>query len=746
MSAQDRSHILPLESFGLSAVPLTTHNIAWSPDAELAITSDDCVYLYFPEFPSAGTTAAAAFGSDFETQRQYHEVTFRFPVVETRRPELNRHLFTAAEQEFPDFPITFGAGVSLVANLGTSLNHAVAVEWSPSGLGLMRRSVLAVLTGTGALTIFCEGVSDGLGTIKMKGRNVRTVSSWVVPWSVGDSLLVPRAKGHESDYSKERITSFAWANGTNDPGSLLAYVNDEDEIVILTVQSRHDPAAPSGSAGEWRVEEVARFVAEGPHPKGDPTHPDYSPQGSSFALRWSPWLRKGPHKTCILSYITRNYVGFREVTVRAWKHMETPKVNVQSSDSNGICIHLGPDAFLQWEDMVWTVEGARSCRGIIATPARVQPFQVAFDGSAPPEVTTPHSVEVCGTNYASNEEAEQASNPITGMIIHPPNFSESTLTPYFSLVRLSVTASNHDWYQTNLPIASDPDTPNTKPKWVAEMTQFIEEKQPVALAYRPVNPEGKLPKGDNDEDVAGDEEDDDEDSDDEDDLDDDRSEWGSVEDFSKTEYLGELDRLTGMEKVNTTRLRTWGMTASPGGGTHAVFVTLNSTIKPERHTFGGMRCRVLFGTNITSIDDRFLAMKKLSTEGRMWEWMYGGAPAVPGASDLLSVNANNSSARTATREKLKEVASAQSCVFCGGLLVLEGRTSRCYNGHSFENCASTGIPIIMPGSTHTCSVCGLKCLKPQQVKTMARNSDLHDYIEKEVSPELCGGCGGKFMN
>ncbi|KAK8127914.1 hypothetical protein PG984_009022 [Apiospora sp. TS-2023a] len=746
MSTQDRAHVLPLESFAISAVPLTTHNIAWSPDAELAITSDDCVYLYFPEFPSRGTTAAGAFGSDFETQRQYYEVSFRFPVVEIRRPELNRHLFTASEQEFPDFPPTFGAGVSLVANIGTSLNHAVAVEWSPSGLGLMRRSVLAVLTGTGALTIFCEGVSDGLGTIKMKGRNVRTVSSWVVPWSVGDNLLVPRAKGHTSDYSKERITSFAWAKeAAEDAGSLLAYVNDEDEIVILAVQSRHDPAAPSGSAGEWKVEEVVRFMADGPHPKGDPAHPDFSPHGSSFALQWGPWLRKNRnYKTCILSYITRHYVGFREVTMPGyWRSMETPKVDIQSSDSSGICMHLAPDAFLQWEDMIWTVGGARVCRGIIATPARVQPFQVTFDSSAPPEVTTPHSPEVCGTTYASDEEAEQAMNPITGMVIHPPNLSESSPSPYFSLVRLSATVSNHDWYQINLPITSDPSNPNTRPRWVTEMTQFIEEKQPIALAYRPLNPEGKLPKGDNDEDAAGEEEEDeDEDEDDEED-DDDGSDWGSIEDFSKTEYLGEIDRLAGMEKVNMTRIRTWGMTASPGGGTHAVFVTLNSTIKPERHTFGGMRCRVLFGQNVTPPDERVLSMKKLSTEGRMWEWMYGGGPPVPGASDPVSVN---HSARNAAREKMKEVALNQSCVFCGDVLQPQGRTSRCGNGHSFEKCASTGIPIIAPGSTHTCSVCGLKCLKPQQVKAMTQNHELHEYIEKEVSAELCGGCGGKFMN
>lgn len=337
---------------------------------------------------------------------------------------------------------------------------------------------------------------------------------------------------------------------------------------------------------------------------------------------------------------------------------------------------------LTFPSQVWTVEGGRVCRGIIATPARVQPFQVTFDDAAPPEVTTPHSAEVCGTNYASNEEAEQASNPITGMVIHPPNLSESTPTPHFSLVRLSATVLNHDWYQTNLPIASDSNDPSSKPKWVTEMTQFMEEKQPIALAYRPVNPDGKLPKGDNDEDAAGDEEEYDDDSDDEDeDEDEDGSDWGSVEDFSKTEYLGELDRLAEMEKVSMTRLRTWGMTSSPGGGTHAVFVTLNSTIKPERHTFGGMRCRVLFGPNIAPRDDNILAMKSdLSTEGRMWEWMYGGGPPVPGASDLLSVN---HTARTSAREKFKEFAAAQTCVFCEGVLILEGQTSRCNNGHSF---------------------------------------------------------------
>lgn len=269
MASDERKHVLPLESINLNAVPLTTHNIAWSPDAELAFGSDDCIYLYLPEFPSKGTTSSPTFLADFDTQRQYYEISLRFPVVELRRPSVNRPLFREVKQEFPGFEPTFGAGVSVVANIGSSFNHVVALEWSPNGLGRMKRSVLAVLTGSGALAIYCEGLSEGVGLVKIKGRNIRTIRSWVVPWGVGGNLLLPRAKGHESPYSKEFITSSAWARDLGGNGSLLAYMNDEGEIVILSVQSKHSATGKGGDPGQWRVEEVARFLGNGPHKKGD---------------------------------------------------------------------------------------------------------------------------------------------------------------------------------------------------------------------------------------------------------------------------------------------------------------------------------------------------------------------------------------------------------------------------------------------------------------------------------------------
>lgn len=269
MSSEQQAGALPLETLALRAVPLTTHNLAWSPDAELAVAADESVYLYLPEFPSRGTKSSPTSLADLETRRQYYEVVLQFPAVELRTPVLNRPLFDAVKQDFPEFDTAWEAGQSVVANNGSSLNHVVALEWSPCGLGRMKRSVLGVLTGSGALTIYCEGINDGSGSVKIKGRNIRMVSSWVVPWGVGGNLLLPRAKDHESPYSMERVTSFSWAKDLDRNSTLLAYMNDEDEIVILSVQSRHAIHGKENDPGEWRVEEVARFAGGGPHDKLD---------------------------------------------------------------------------------------------------------------------------------------------------------------------------------------------------------------------------------------------------------------------------------------------------------------------------------------------------------------------------------------------------------------------------------------------------------------------------------------------
>lgn len=266
MASEHHINVLPLESFSLTAVPASTHNISWSPDAELALGCDDCVILFIPEFsiPQAGD------GLDYGVVRQYNEAALRFPSVEHRDPQLNRPLFDLVGQEFPRYDyVPGGGGSGTVAGQGSSMNHVVALEWSPCGLSRMNRSVLAVLSGSGAIVVYCEGASDGMSHYNHHGHSTRSLRPWLAAWGVGAGLLLPIAHGNKAEYMKEYITSFAWAKDTDGCGALLAYANDDDEIAIVSVQSQHDSNATPGDGGKWRVEEVARFVAEGPHPESD---------------------------------------------------------------------------------------------------------------------------------------------------------------------------------------------------------------------------------------------------------------------------------------------------------------------------------------------------------------------------------------------------------------------------------------------------------------------------------------------
>lgn len=83
-------------------------------------------------------------------------------------------------------------------------------------------------------------------------------------------------------------------------------------------------------------------------------HPDYTPHGSTVALNWSPWLTlpDGSH-TSTLSYIAKDYVGFRKITITGeWLGEDRPSLKVEDKDTTGICTALSSDAFLEWEDAV----------------------------------------------------------------------------------------------------------------------------------------------------------------------------------------------------------------------------------------------------------------------------------------------------------------------------------------------------------------------------------------------------------
>lgn len=381
-------------------------------------------------------------------------------------------------------------------------------------------------------------------------------------------------------------------------------------------------------------------------------------------------------------------------------------------------------------------------------------------------------------------------------------------------MRLSATSTNDNWHQTNLPLPPNPETHAVRePRWATEIEQSVQHQLPRALAYQMVyNPENT----DYDEELLEEEGEDDEINSNSDvdenggngDGDGDGirgGQKGDEDDENNDDGEGDIAGMRGLDtsdQVHTTRMRIWGLTASPGKGVTAVFVSPHGTLKPDRITFGGMKFKVLFGRHVgiagggeerdeagVDGDDNdeapppTTALQKLSTEARMWEWMYGGGPPVPGVltrnrnTDSSSSSNRSSAERTTTIEgitqlnrNLTKLATSQLCPFCETRIKPTTNTnnnknretssssssSACANGHVFENCAATGIPILAPGVSNTCAVCGSKCLKPGELLAIAAaaaaepgfgfaGGDVQSVVD-EISPELCGGCGGKFIN
>jgi hypothetical protein len=84
-----------------------------------------------------------------------------------------------------------------------------------------------------------------------------------------------------------------------------------------------------------------------------PLDPDWTPYGTSFGLRWSPWLESEDSRTCVLSFTGHHYVGFRKVTIRKpWVKGKPPDLEVEDHDTYGLCLHLSTDSFVEFEDAV----------------------------------------------------------------------------------------------------------------------------------------------------------------------------------------------------------------------------------------------------------------------------------------------------------------------------------------------------------------------------------------------------------
>ncbi|KAK3940270.1 gpi-anchor transamidase [Diplogelasinospora grovesii] len=886
--------------WGLGSRPLIKRAIAFSCDGELAVTADDSIHIFVPEFPDlvrsaerrqalkkAKAVAAAAnktngdhststpggssaypnpddddddseSSSGGEAENGYDESSRHIPVsYPPLDPRVNRELFQEAGEPFPydDAPDTndveddesdeveddddgdgpeggddddddeddspeeeggtrpYGAGYGPITGVGSSMNHVVAISWSPSGLGINRRPILSVLTGAGVLAMYGDG-SAGDSILPRANDGMlqrRTLDSWQVLWGVGERLMVPKQQPDASEY----IRGFAWA-GEYAPGqALLAYINDEREVHILSVQSYYpdearynmfDGATPKKLT--WSVQEVAKFKAEGPHPTGDEMDPEWMPTGTSWGLSWSPWLHATEGRVAVLSYIDTNFVGFRKITIlEPWERCKTPCVVVNETNNWGTCLHLSTDAFVKFEDAIWIKEDdAKYVRGIIVTGFKAVSFlDVPLQHSAHQD--EPHTMDECGTTYP-DENAPH--NPIIDLVIHPPNFTHPAPTPLYTCIRMSATNSNPDWWESNLPtFTGEP----FGPQWANDITEKLDVGIPADIYQRfgGMNDDDEDDEGD--EDVEDDADDDVNDMDDDDD-DDDYYGSGNEEDGGReneNEHSNKVEVLTESKTndIHPHRFRLHGLASSPGGGgVTAVLASVHNTQHPDRGGWHTMRSVVYFGHKTRHLSRHHLriqnqphsqtgqqqqqqvGMSGVSTEGALFEWMYGNGPEVPGATTthpntLFSVGLGGM-----MNDMFMVLQGVQKCNLCGSTITTQAQEgggggmmkSVCAKGHRFGTCATSRLAIQIPGITRCCGTCGSRTLRAEYIadkaaaqmyahefkehvercKTMIQEGEpdnwweqeteegledgLRGMIIKELGDGFCGRCGGKFLN
>ncbi|POR38367.1 Uncharacterized protein TPAR_01426, partial [Tolypocladium paradoxum] len=690
----------PLETLDFRFRPLAPHALAWSCDAELAVALDDAIYVFLPEYPNG-----RASDDPPDEDQMHHQFSMSLQASGIIRPEasINAKLCATAGVKLPGPKITeefafCGVGKGPVTGAGAALGQVVRVEWSPNGLGQNLRPVLTVLVTNGSIVTLGEHI-DSKSTIA-SSATTRTFRNWKFLWGLGALLPIPdgdcKRGFREMD---ERIVSFSWAREVLPGRGLLAYANDSGEIAIMSVQFCFREPGPQASTGEpsaWEICELARFDGRGPHKAMDPEDPDFVPNGSGFSLKWSPWHVSPESRTTTLAYISNNHVGFRRISIHGeWEKGQDPTLRVEQTDTTATCMALGADAFIEWEDAIWCDGDGHMARGIIATPFVPRPFQVDLCG-APSRPLASHSAGQCSSVYA--EYAEASTNPITGIVIHHPDPDNKPPVPEYSLVRLSATATNQDWYQTNV---SEDDAP--LPQWAESVRRHSTRLVPRLAAMEGLESDS-----------------------DSEDLDDE-----FMEDEVPT------------SQVHPHRYRFWGLASSPGDGCTAVLVTKHNTQHPYRRP----RSKILFGqrgpTKVMSAGKQTGVAKKLTTEGRLWEACYGNQGDV---SDIVPTGTTDSPThQSPLRDLFKDITAQQRCVHCESQLSISSQESTCENGHSFATCAATGLPIMAPGVSRLCAVCGLRCLKVSELSTIAKKYIGPDAVVDSAG-DVCGGCGGKFVS
>lgn len=374
---------------------------------------------------------------------------------------------------------------------------------------------------------------------------------------------------------------------------------------------------------------------------------------------------------------------------------------------------------------------------------------------------------------------------LADLVIHPPNLAEPTSTPLYTLIRLSATATTHDWYQTNLPPSNDPDP---RPQWVRTIAQKLEVRVPVDMHLtRNYDDSGSEVSGSGSED-----------EDDELDMDGDLESLGDDEDVVDSAQATVLE----IPEIHPHRYRLHGLTLSPGGGVAAVLASNHSTQRPERGGWHTVRSTVMFGHKSRRqrqttqaaqsdygypIDPQVMNMQTnshtavanpdhynhLTTEAKLFDNLYGGGPEVPGvhyhpthtpittttttttttSSPSPSSPTNPTNPTDRLRALFAPALATQTCDLCGAAMDRRrGGLSGCRHGHFFGTCATSGLAVQTPGATRSCGACGLRTMRAEVlVAKMEMLPDLlgaarREEVRRLVGEGVCGACGGKFLS
>ncbi|KAJ2906372.1 uncharacterized protein MKZ38_002088 [Zalerion maritima] len=729
-------------------------------------------------------------------------------------------------------------GNGIITSKGGSLNHVVALGWSPNTVGFNGRQVLSVLSGSGVVTMYGESPSRMRTKVRSPDQ-LHDFALWEILWGVGGRFVIPGGYGptdpHKPHhYGGDYITSFAWSKLVDEGKALLAYMNDDDEIVVIQVQCITYKKVTRGDyiedAAQWIVEEAGRFDASGPHMPISEHDPDFHPTGTNWALTWTNWNTRGDSRTCLLTYISNNYIGFRKVTIDGeWEEGCLTDVKISERDEAGMCRYLYTDAFIEFEDKIWESTTGGTVRGFLATPFEIQPFEVPMHNSIPPHIPK-HHIDDCETTYPASPISTQ--NPITGLVIHPPP-AEKNAVPYYTLSRASATQTNEDWWDTNVPVPERTDDdkafgrkPTNTPGWCEEVVRRSQMVLPDHLQELTLAHEEEAGSDGDEEEVADEAGEEGE----EDDVEDASAEGGSravtiggeaqprkegaegLEDEDERDILEEMpmdvdnDDALALELATVTRGRSntakpgedgsgeeldmealanarshiHGMAYSPGRGVGVILLTQQWTKKPSLGGWYKSKSRIIFGQKNgrgPMLEDQLAgaeddAYQALTTESKMVEWMYGGGPMPRGIVKLpdpdvsaagLLAGGGGSSGLTkplGTRSVPKESQHAArvegplrkvfkdyfrklTCMMCGGKFRSMGDWAICRDQHIFDTCATSGVPIQIPGPTITCAVCrGESYVKEYLVGMLP---DAVAEIDKGMKDGRCGACGGKLV-